>query len=101
MGDNFAFGGGANQTNIHPAVLAVTLLVAAMILVLPRKYLFAPITFIVFLTPVREQLYTAGFHFCMLRIIIFAGILRMCVRPLPQRNLAPLESVFCLTRPRK
>jgi len=96
MGDDFRFGGGASGTNIHPVVLAATLLVAAMVLFSPRKYLFAPIAFIVFLTPFGEELNAAGFHFYMVRIIIFAGVLRMCAKPLPAGNFVPLERTFFL-----
>lgn len=96
MGDNFAFGGGADGTNIHPAVLAATLLVAVLILVLPRKALFTPIALSIFLTPFGEQIYAGGFHFFTTRMLIFAGLIRMCMKPRSGGKLDPIEKTFCL-----
>lgn len=77
-------------------VLAATILVAALVLLLPRRAVFLPVALLTFLTPFGAQLYAAGFHFYILRIIIFAGVLRMAVRPSSRGKLSPLEKTFCL-----
>jgi hypothetical protein len=77
MGDHFHFGGGAEASTMHPVVLAATLLAALAMLFLPRKYALLPAVWVVFLTPVAQQLYVGGLHFFVMRIIIVAGLLKI------------------------
>lgn len=48
-----------------------------MILFVPRKYLSIPFLLVIFLGSVGQQIYIAGFHFYVMRILIMAGILRL------------------------
>ncbi|MGA9308618.1 MAG: hypothetical protein WBW31_24700 [Candidatus Sulfotelmatobacter sp.] len=77
MGDHFHFGGGAGASTMHPVVLAATLLAALAVLFLPRRYALLPAVWVVFLTPVGQQLYVGGFHFFVMRIIIVTGLLKI------------------------
>lgn len=77
MDDHFQFGGGASESTMHPIVLAATLCAALGILILPKKYAFAPILIIAFLVPVGQQVLFGGFHFFAVRILIIVGSLRL------------------------
>ncbi len=102
MGENFQFGGGLAQTSMTPAVLAATLLAAVLVLVLPRKYALAPILVVAFLSPAGQQIFAAGFHFYVIRIVILAGGLRVLhakfstKNPLFEGGLNRLDTLFCL-----
>lgn len=54
-------------------------LVAAVLLVLtlPRQYVVVPFLLIVFLVPRGQQLYIAGLHWFVLRIVILVGCVRL------------------------
>jgi hypothetical protein len=97
--DNFYFGGGAHESSMHPAVLLATLLAVLSILVLRRKYAFAPVLVVAFLTPFGEQLLIGGFHFFALRIIILVGLAKLmwlkCSSKAPLgRGLHQIEKIF-------
>ena len=77
MVQNIQFGGGADASSITPWVLAITVIVALLILVLPRKYILAPVIVAVFLTPFGQQVLLGGFHFFLLRIFVVVGAIRM------------------------
>jgi hypothetical protein len=100
MREHFYFGGGAGQSTMQPVVLAAVLLAVLAVLVLPRKYAFAPVLVVVFLTPTGGQLLVGGFHFFAMRIIIVTGLLRLMwmkcsggVRPFGNR-LQLIEKMF-------
>jgi hypothetical protein len=77
LGDHFHFGGGATESTMHPVVLIATLLAALGVLLLPKKYAFAPVLGVIFLTPTGQQVLVRGFHFFPIRIIIIVGLLRI------------------------
>lgn len=79
--ENYRYGGGASQTLLHPIVIIAMVLAIILICVLPRKYVIVPICFMAFLTPVGQQLYIAGIHLYVLRIIILSGLIRAFITP--------------------
>jgi len=83
--DKPAFGGGATATVLHPIILVATILVVILMLVLPRKKVAIPFLLLVFLGSYGQQLYIAGIHLFVLRIIILPGLVRVA---LTSKNLA-------------
>lgn len=82
MPDRPAFGGGATETVMHPAVLAAMLLTALLMLILPRRRLLAPFLMFVVLAPFGQQLYIGGVHWFAPRVIVLLGCLRILARKL-------------------
>jgi len=76
MPENYKFGGGANATVLHPLVLIAMILALILLFVLPRKYLMGPIVFMSFLVPMGQQLYIAGVHLFLLRIVVLVAFIR-------------------------
>ncbi len=72
-----AFGGGATGSVLHPIIMVATIVAVILILVLPRKKIAAPFLFLVFLGSYGQQIYIAGIHLFVLRIIILAGLFRV------------------------
>lgn len=77
MPDQPAFGGGAAESIMHPAVMAALLITILLVLCLPRKYVVVPFLLSTFLIPRGQQLYLAGAHWYVLRIVIMAGYVRL------------------------
>jgi hypothetical protein len=75
--ENFSFGGGANQTILHPLVLVGMLIAIVLIIVLPRKYVIVPLLAITFLVPFGQELLIGGLHFFVYRIVVLATSLRI------------------------
>jgi hypothetical protein len=71
------FGGGATDSVIHPIVLLAMLLSALLILSLPRKYVAVPFLLTIFLVPRGQQLYVAGLHWYVMRIMFLIGCVRL------------------------
>jgi hypothetical protein len=80
------FGGGANETILHPAVLVVMLLAIVLFFVLPRKYIIVPVLVTTFLIPIGQQLYVAGVHLFVLRILILVAFIRALVSKVPKQK---------------
>jgi hypothetical protein len=100
LGDHFHFGGGATESTMHPLVLAVTLLAALGVLLLPRKYALAPVLVVTFLTPTGQALLIGGFHLFVMRTIVVAGLLRLIRTKSSSRTslfshgLQPIDKLF-------
>ena len=75
--ENFEFGGGVHYTIMHPAVMVATVVTILLMLLLPRKYVVIPFLLCVFLVPRGQQLYVAGLHWYVVRILILAGFVRL------------------------
>src|SRR5277367_3491488 len=73
------FGGGASDSTINPAVMVALAVGAVLILVLPRKHVMVPVLFLTFLVPFGQQLYIAGVHFLVFRIVVIIGMLRIAM----------------------
>lgn len=78
---NFHYGGGIPHTLLHPLVLAALLISIALILILPRRKVIAPLLWIAIMVPVGQQVFWGGMHWIVLRIVIAA----CCVRLLMER----------------
>jgi hypothetical protein len=72
-----AYGGGATQTIMHPAVMLALVLAIILLLVLPRKYAILPFLILIFLCPRGQQFYLAGQHWYVLRILGIVGLVRL------------------------
>ncbi len=91
---NIRIGGGGNFSTINPIVLAMTLVAAVLILLLPRKYVAVPFLLTIFLTPFAEQIYVAGVHVFVPRILILVGCIRLCwVKLSSQERLLQADSM--------
>lgn len=75
--ENFRFGGGAEETVLHPLVLVAMLIAILLIFLLPRKYAIAPLLAIVLLTPLGQEVNAWGLHFSVMRIVILAAWVKM------------------------
>lgn len=75
--DNFKFGGGLNETLLHPAVLVALLVAVPAILLLRRKHVLAPVLLLAFLVPLGQQFVLGGVHIMVLRVVILTGLVRM------------------------
>jgi hypothetical protein len=75
--DNLRIGGGLNGSYMHPVVMVLLLIAIALIFALPRKYVILPILLTVFLTPFGQQIYVAGAHVFLFRVLILCGWLRI------------------------
>jgi hypothetical protein len=99
--ERFQFGGGESASFMSPAVLVLTILAGLAVLLLPRRYAFAAILGISFLTPFGQQLYFLGAHLFVIRIIILAGLVRLLIKgrsePSPFANgFTSFEKIFFL-----
>jgi hypothetical protein len=77
QGPSSPFGGGVSDTVIHPIVGVAMAVAIVLILFRERKSAVAPFLLVVFLSPTGQELYIAGVHVFVLRILILVGCLRM------------------------
>ena len=70
------FGGGLAESHMNPVVLVLMLIAVALMLVLPRRYAVVPFLLGIFLTPFAQQIYVAGVHLFVPRILILFGCIR-------------------------
>jgi hypothetical protein len=75
--DHFAFGGGAQDTLMHPAVAVAMVVVIVLMLLRPRKSIVVSLFLFIFLVPNGQQLYLMGLHFHCRRILILFGCARL------------------------
>lgn len=80
------FAGGADQTVLSPIVLVAMLLAIVLIFALRRKYVIAPLLVAVFLIPQGQQLYVAGVHFYVSRLLILAAFIRAMISKDPKQR---------------
>lgn len=74
---DLSYGSGATSTILHPLVAVAMLIAIALMFLLPRKYLIVLFLCMVLLVPLGQQLYVAGVHLYVYRIIILFGWVRM------------------------
>ena len=72
-----AFGGGASSSVLHPLVLASVIVIAMLVVLLPRKYVIVPLLLGMLLTPAGQNLYIGGVHLYVYRILILVGWVRV------------------------
>lgn len=80
------FGGGADQTILHPAVLVAMLVAMALFFVLPRRYVIAPFLITMFLVPQGQQLYVAGVHLFINRLLVLGALVRGIISREPNQK---------------
>jgi hypothetical protein len=73
---HLAFGGGAAETILFPAVAVWMLIAIAAILLLPRQYVIVPFLLAFFTIPVTQVIVVGGLHFPVLRVLILVGLVR-------------------------
>jgi hypothetical protein len=95
------FGGGSSGSVLHPVVLAALVAAIVLIFVLPRKYAIVPLLITVLLSPYGQNLYVAGVHLFVTRLLILAGVVRVIVskpksEPFLAHGFTTLDKVFLL-----
>ena len=75
--ENNNFGGGVAATLLHPAVAVAMVIIVVLTFLLPRKYVIFPFLLGTVLIPLPQELYIAGAHLFVFRILILSGCLRM------------------------
>ena len=100
--EHLKFGGGAEETVLHPLVLIALLIAIVLILLLRRKFVIVPVLLMAFLVPLGQQVVVGGIHILVLRIVILVGLLRMLYARFfsPARvfsgGLSSLDKVFTI-----
>lgn len=84
-----------NTTVVHPVGLAALLVLAAALLVIPRRFAFLPFLLLAALIPSAQRIVLGGLDFTFLRLLIIAGFIRVFSRS-EHRGLrwTPLDSVL-------
>ena len=75
--ENYKFGGGVNETVLHPIVLIAMIISILLVLLLPRKYVLVVFLISTFLIPGGQQFLVAGVHVFVFRVIVLTGLIRM------------------------
>jgi hypothetical protein len=100
--DNMRVGGGAGSSSITAPVMAILLIAVILIFLLPRKYVVVPFLVAIFLTPFGQQIYTAGAHFFVPRILVMCGLIRLVILKRSKRmettagGFTSIDKVFLL-----
>ncbi len=69
-----------NQTVVEPLVLTATLLLGAILLVLPRRYAVVPFILLASFLPLAQRVAIAEIDFNMVRILLLFGWVRLFLR---------------------
>src|SRR5580700_3908013 len=78
---NLHFGGGSEESVIHPLIAVYLLIAIVLILVLPRRKAIVPFLIPFFTIPGGQVVVLGGFHFTALRILILVGLARWVFSP--------------------
>jgi len=76
LGDNFYFGGGSS-TNITPLGIWILILACLLILLLKRRWMFAPFIVADLLMPIGQVIVVLGAHLSIWRLLIFVAWIRV------------------------
>src|ERR1700674_3205512 len=76
-GLSVTLGGGSSDTVLHPLVLGAMIVVVLLTFLLPRKYVIVPLFLGLLLIPSGQNLYVAGYHLYVARILILFGGIRL------------------------
>ena len=92
------FGGGSAGTLLHPLVAVALLLAIILTLVLPRKYVIAPLLLAIFFTPKGQTLVLAGAHFTVARMLFLTCLVRRAwsKQASPAASSKSIDRVFTL-----
>ena len=92
-----AYGGGLNESILHPAVLVAMILSIILVIVLPRKFIVVPLLLMIFVAPWGQQIYVGGVHLFVPRILILVALARVAVtNPRFAGGWNPVDTVFVL-----
>src|SRR5262249_3260862 len=100
--DNLRVGGGSTASYMHPIVLALLISTILLVWLLPRKYVVVPFLLTIFLTPFGQQIYTAGAHFFVPRILVLCGLVRLALTkrssriPIAAGGFTSIDRVFLI-----
>jgi hypothetical protein len=83
---HFQFGGGLQETLLHPIVLVAMVVSVFLILFLPRKYVIVPVLVTSLVVPMAQQIVIGGQHLFVIRIIILVGCVRMLITKLSSQT---------------
>jgi hypothetical protein len=83
---HFQFGGGLQETLLHPIVLVAMVVSVILILFLPRKYVIVPVLFTSLVVPMAQQMVVGGLHLFVMRIIILFGCARMLISKMSSQD---------------
>jgi len=75
--ENLRFGGGVSQTIFNPFVAVVVVIAGLLIWLLPRNKVIVPFLVVSILIPIDQVVLVGIFHFSVLRILIFFGLIRV------------------------
>jgi hypothetical protein len=91
------FGYQFGRTILSPLALGLTLLMAVVLLMTPRRYVTVPFLVVSFYITELQRIVVGGLDFPMTRILIFFGILRVVLRERnPRLSLNSLDSLLIL-----
>lgn len=86
--EHWRFGGGANESVLHPLVLVAMLAAIAVIICGRRRYALAAFLLSTFFIPSGQQVLIGGIHVFVFRFIVLAGCTRLFRRSDGPRMLA-------------
>lgn len=89
MPESHYIGGGASASILSPIVAVAMAVTILLMLILPRKYVIVAFLVCIFLVPLGQQIVTGGIHWLAGRILILAGLVRVCTT-----HFASKEAVF-------
>jgi len=68
------------QTQLHPLALSAVILLAVLVLALPRRFALAPLLVAATTLPMAQRVIIAGADFTMIRLLLLAYLLRFFLR---------------------
>ena len=72
---------------LHPAVLVLALLATVLIVALPRRYVVLPVMVATFLIPIGQEIYLAGVHLYIVRLLVLVAFIRAMALRKPNHTL--------------
>jgi hypothetical protein len=102
MSESYRFGGGASETALTPLALALIIAGSLFILMLPRRWVNAPLLATILLVPMSQTVVISGIHLFAARIVILIGLLRLGIAVTSGKSgvlagdLNRLDEIFCL-----
>jgi hypothetical protein len=84
-----AFGGGMADSMLHPVVAVALVIAVILCFLLPRRYVVVPFLLTLLLVPSTQNLYLAGAHFFVARILILFCLVRVVIMRLFDKQARP------------
>ncbi|MDD5458153.1 MAG: hypothetical protein PHF37_02005 [Phycisphaerae bacterium] len=82
-----ATGAASGESSIHQVTLILGILFAAMVFIVPRKYILLPFVIVTCFIPADQRVISMGLDFTPLRFLILAGVVRLLLLD----NVYPLK----------